>query len=73
MDYTAHVLWIAQNTGESSAVYQEVDSSRFEHEHTNICTYKLFVLVERWCDCKSTCQRQLPGLASFVKSFSYID
>ena len=40
----AHVLWIAQNAGGSSAVYQEVGSSRFELEHTNTGTYKLFVL-----------------------------
>ena len=36
--------WIAQNAGGSSAVYQEVGSSRFELEHTNTGTYKLFVL-----------------------------
>ena len=41
----AHVLWILQNAGGSSAVYQEVGSSRFELEHTNIGTYKLFVLA----------------------------
>ena len=41
----AHVLWIAQNAGGSSADYQEVGSSRFELEHANIDTYKLFVLV----------------------------
>ena len=32
------------DTGGSSAVYQEVGSSRFELEHTNTGTYKLFVL-----------------------------
>ena len=41
----AHVLWIAQNAGGSSAMCQEVGSSRFELERTNIVTYKLFVLV----------------------------
>ena len=34
-DYSAtRVLWIAQNAGGSSADYQEVDSIRFEREHT---------------------------------------
>ena len=42
-DYSAvRVLWIAQNAGGSTADYQEVGSSRFELEHTNIGTYKLF-------------------------------
>ena len=39
-----HVLWIAQNVGGSSAVYQEVGSSRFELEHTNTGTYNCFFL-----------------------------
>ena len=46
LDYSAtRVLWIAQNAGGSFADYQEVGSSPFELEHTNIGTYKLFVLL----------------------------
>ena len=44
----AHVLWIAQNAGGSSADYQEVGSSRFELEHTNIgtvCTCSVGVIA----------------------------
>ena len=65
----AHVLWIAQNAGGSFAIYQEVGSSRFELEHTNTGTYKLFVLcsvgvIARACVSIS----YVPGLASLVKS-----
>ena len=45
--FAAHVLWIAQNAGGSSAVYQEVGSSRFELEHTNTGTYSCTHVARR--------------------------
>ena len=62
---TAHVLWIAQNAGGSSVDYQEIGSSRFELEHTNISTYKLFVLVVHTCQ-PSRVSLDCPGFCLFV-------